>query len=114
MSFFVYHSLKTDLRYTQDQQMHTIRQYLETDLDDVLSAWENANKLAHPFLKADFVDQVRKDIPALYLPNADTWVIEDDFDETAESKVVGFIALMGNEVEQYFYSQNITVKNSVR
>ena len=52
--------------------MHTIRQYIESDLDDVLATWENANKLAHPFLKEDFVDQVRKDIPALYLPNADT------------------------------------------
>jgi len=78
--------------------MHTIRQYIESDLDDVLSAWENANKLAHPFLKEDFVDQVRKDIPALYLPNADTWVIEDE----DESKVVGFIALLGNEVGAIF------------
>jgi putative acetyltransferase len=78
--------------------MHTIRQYIESDLDDVLATWENANKLAHPFLKEDFVDQVRKDIPALYLPNADTWVIEDD----NEKKVVGFIALIGNEVGAIF------------
>ncbi len=78
--------------------MHTIRQYIESDLDDVLSAWENANKLAHPFLKEEFVDQVRKDIPALYLPNADTWVIEDE----DENKVVGFIALIGNEVGAIF------------
>ena len=82
--------------------MHTIRQYIESDLDDVLSTWENANKLAHPFLKSDFVDQVRKDIPALYLPNADTWVIEDDFDEVSEKKVIGFIALIGNEVGAIF------------
>lgn len=78
--------------------MHTIRQYIESDLDDVLSTWENANKLAHPFLKEDFVDQLRKDIPALYLPNADTWVIEDE----DENKVVGFIALIGNEVGAIF------------
>ncbi|MEB8431715.1 GNAT family N-acetyltransferase [Cocleimonas sp. KMM 6892] len=78
--------------------MHTIRQYIESDLDDVLATWENANKLAHPFLKEDFVAQVRKDIPALYLPNADTWVIEDD----NEKKVVGFIALIGNEVGAIF------------
>ena len=78
--------------------MHTIRQYIESDLDDVLETWENANKLAHPFLKEAFVDQVRKDIPALYLPNADTWVIEDE----DENKVVGFIALIGNEVGAIF------------
>ena len=41
---------------------------------------------------------MRKDIPALYLPNADTWVIEDD----NQNKVVGFIALIGNEVGAIF------------
>jgi len=32
----------------------------------------------------------------MYLPNADTWVVED------EGKVVGFIALIGNEVGAIF------------
>ena len=76
--------------------MNTIRQYEESDLNSVLSAWENASKIAHPFLKSEFQDQVRKDIPALYLPNADTWVVE------SENQVVGFIALLGNEVGAIF------------
>jgi putative acetyltransferase len=62
----------------------------------VLSAWENASKLAHPFLPEDFQNQVRKDIPALYLPNADTWVLE------TEGQVQGFIALLGNEIGAIF------------
>lgn len=74
----------------------SIRQYQDRDLNDLMASWENANKLAHPFLKEGFVAQVRKDIPALYLPNADTWVVEID------NNVVGFIALLGNEVGAVF------------
>lgn len=77
-------------------RMQTIRQYHDRDLEAVLSAWENASKLAHPFLSSSFQEQVRKDIPALYLPNADTWVVEHNGD------VVGFIALIGNEVGAIF------------
>lgn len=75
---------------------YIIRQYKESDLNAVLSSWENANKMAHPFLSESFVDQVRHDIPNLYLPNADTWVAEVD------GKTVGFIALIGNEVGAIF------------
>ena len=75
---------------------HSIRQYSEADINGVLSSWENASKIAHPFLKEDFQAQVRKDIPELYLPNADTWVVEVD------NQVAGFIALIGNEIGAIF------------
>ena len=75
---------------------HSIRHYSEADLNGVLSSWENASKIAHPFLKEDFQAQVRKDIPELYLPNADTWVVEVD------NQVAGFIALIGNEIGAIF------------
>ena len=74
----------------------TVRQYQESDLNAVLSSWEKANKIAQPFLPEVFVDQVRHDIPNLYLPNADTWVADVD------GKTVGFIALIGNEVGAIF------------
>lgn len=73
-----------------------IRPYQSKDLDDVMSAWESASQLAHPFLKEDFLDQERHNIPNAYLPNADTWVIEE------AGQVIGFIALMGNEVGALF------------
>ena len=76
--------------------MHMIRQYEDADLDSVLSSWENASKVAHPFLKEEFQAQERKNIPELYIPNADTWVVEVD------DQVVGFIALIGNEVGAIF------------
>ena len=76
--------------------MYTIRHYKEADLEGVLSSWENASRIAHPFLPEDFLAQERKNIPALYIPNADIWVLE------VENDVVGFIALIGNEVGAIF------------
>lgn len=73
-----------------------IRQYQDSDLKNLMASWETANKLAHPFLKEDFVAQVRADIPSLYIPNADTWVVE------VEGHVVGFMALLGNEIGAIF------------
>jgi len=76
--------------------MVIIRQYKDSDLDGVISSYENASKLAHPFLDEDFIAQVKKDIPEKYLPIADTWVVE------ISGNVVGFISIIGNEVGALF------------
>jgi putative acetyltransferase len=73
-----------------------IRQYVESDLEAVLSSWESATRLAHPFMTDEFLAQERKNTAEIYLPNTDTWVLEID------EEVVGFIALMGNEVGAIF------------
>ncbi len=73
-----------------------VREYQAEDLDAVLSSWENATRLAHPFMTDEFLDQERDNIPNLYLPNAETWVIEQ------AGQVIGFIALLGNEVGAIF------------
>jgi putative acetyltransferase len=73
-----------------------IRQYAAADLRGVLSSWENASKLAHPFLPEEFLDKERYNIPNVYMPNADTWVAEID------GNVIGFIALIGSEVGALF------------
>ena len=73
-----------------------IRKYNEPDLEDLLSAWEAASEVAHPFLTPEFLASERDNIPNLYLPNAETWVYEDG------GRVVGFIALIGNEVGAIF------------
>jgi putative acetyltransferase len=73
-----------------------IRQYNESDLEAVLSSWESATRLAHPFMTDKFLLQERKNTAEIYLPNTDTWVVEID------QEVVGFIALMGNEVGAIF------------
>jgi putative acetyltransferase len=74
----------------------TIRKYTDNDLDEVLSAWENASRLAHPFLTNKLIETTRKNIPVVLLPKADTWVYE------REGVVVGFISLIGNEVAALF------------
>ena len=73
-----------------------IRQYNHSDLAAVLSSWESATRLAHPFMTDEFIAQERKNVAEIYLPNTDTWVVESDGD------VKGFIALMGNEVGAIF------------
>lgn len=65
-----------------------IRAYQPEDLPCLLSAWEKASRLAHPFMNDDFFDQERKNIPELYIPNTDTWVM------IAEDQFVGFIAVI--------------------
>lgn len=73
-----------------------IREFKDTDLDAVLSSWENASRLAHPFLADKYFERERKLIPEHHLPDADTWVVE------ISNEVVGFIALIGNEVGALF------------
>ncbi|TWT29741.1 putative acetyltransferase [Thalassoglobus neptunius] len=68
-----------------------IRKYENGDVPAILKAWDSATRLAHPFLEEDFLAQERRNIPELYLPNAETWVTEVD------GEVVDFIALLGNE-----------------
>ena len=62
----------------------------------MLSSWESASRIAHPFLSEDFLVRERKNISDIYLPKSDTWVVE------VEGRVVGFVSLMGNEVGGIF------------
>jgi len=73
-----------------------IRKYKDTDLEAVLSSWENTQKMAHPFLSDVFQAQERINIQELYIPNVETWVAEED------NIVVGFISLIGNEIGGLF------------
>ena len=73
-----------------------IRPYQDTDLSEVLEAWYSASLLGHPFLDEAFFERERNRIREVYLPNAETWVFEQD------GVVVGFVALIGNEVGGLF------------
>ncbi len=75
-----------------------LRKYDTDDLAELLDVWYDASQIAHAFLTRDFFDQEQKDILQKYLPNAETWVFEE------EGRVVGFIALIGNEVGAIFVS----------
>jgi len=73
-----------------------IRKYQTKDTDALVLIWQNANALAHSFLADDFVAQVAQDMRNVYLPNAGTWVLEEN--ETP----LGFIALVGTEIGGLF------------
>ncbi len=73
-----------------------IRKYEDKDAGELLEAWYSGSQVGHPFLNEDFFELERENILALYLPNAETWVFE------LEGVVVGFIALIGNEVGAIF------------
>lgn len=73
-----------------------IRKYNAEDLAELLDVWYDASQIAHPFLSRDFLDQERRNVIQKYLPIAETWVFEE------EGQVVGFIALIGNEVGGIF------------
>jgi putative acetyltransferase len=78
-----------------------IRKYQTEDTDALVSVWREANALAHSFLKDEFVAQVAEDMRNIYLPNAETWVLEDH--ETP----VGFIALVGDEIGGLFLDPSL-------
>ncbi len=73
-----------------------IRKYHNGDLSDLLSCWEKASMVGHPFVTQDFLDSERSNIPNKYLPSGDTWVAQE------QSAVVGFTILHGNEVGALF------------
>jgi putative acetyltransferase len=73
-----------------------LRQYTDDDLDELLDVWYRASLVAHSFLSEDFLEVERCQIADHWLPMADTMVYE------AEGRVVGFLALIGNEVGAVF------------
>jgi putative acetyltransferase len=73
-----------------------IREYKTEDTDALITIWDAAEPLAHPFLSDEIRDQVRKDMRSIYLPNAETWVLEND------GVPVGFIAMIGTEIGGLF------------
>jgi putative acetyltransferase len=73
-----------------------IRKYRAEDTEALISIWDNAEALAHPFLSSEVRDQVRRDMRNLYLPNAETWVLDD------EGVPVGFISMIDKEIGGLF------------
>ena len=73
-----------------------IRQYKSKYLNGVISTWESASQLGHPFLSEEFLKSERENIPTVYLPNGDAWVA------LVKGHVVGFTILHSNEVGALF------------
>ena len=78
-----------------------IRKYDTRDLAELLDVWYAAAQIAHPFWTRDLFEEERRDISQKFLPIAETWVFE------REGTVVGFIALLGNEVGGIFVAPTL-------
>lgn len=74
----------------------TIRGYRPNDIEPVMRVWRDANALAHPFLAEAYVTKVEDEVRNLCVPNAETYVLIE------QGEVVGFIALLGNEIGGLF------------
>ncbi len=73
-----------------------IRQYETKDLETLIEIWRAASEIATSFLPADFLAGEPDNIRNVYIPNAETWVFE------ADNTVIGFVALIGDEVGAIF------------
>ena len=73
-----------------------IRAFGEEDLEELLDVWYRASLIAHSFLSQEFLTAERREIADVWLPMAETMVYETD------GRVVGFLALIGNEVGAVF------------
>lgn len=73
-----------------------IRAFYEGDLDELLDVWYRASLGAHSFLAHEFLAAERLEIADVWLPIAETTVYESD------GRVVGFLALIDNEVGGIF------------
>ena len=77
-----------------------IRKYNETEIPKLLEIWEAAALIAHPFLTDEFHQMVKKAMKEMYLPNSDTWIYEES------GTIIGFIAMMNNEIGGLFVDPN--------
>ncbi|EAR01394.1 GNAT family N-acetyltransferase [Maribacter sp. HTCC2170] len=81
-----------------------IREYKNSDLEDVMTIWYDAQTKAHPFLSQNFVQMVKMMMRDMFIPNSKTWVFEDT------DTVLGFIAMMDNEIGGLFVDPNAQSK----
>lgn len=73
-----------------------LRKFKSSDLNGLMSVWERAQILAHPFLSDDFIEKERFNIPNVYISLADIFISEYN------GCVIGFISMLDNEIGGLF------------
>ena len=77
-----------------------IRKHTDKDLNQIINIWFTASNLAHPFLETNFVEKVKKDMREIYIPNSETWILEEN------NSAIGFISMLDNEIGGLFVLPN--------
>jgi putative acetyltransferase len=78
-----------------------IREYRAEDSPSVVAIWRAASDMAHPFLTSDFQAAEAENVRHVYPKFAEIWV------KQMSGEVVGFIALIGNEVGAIFLAPRL-------
>jgi len=78
-----------------------IRDFETEDTDAVVKVWMAATSVAHPFLADDFIKSEAGNLRNIYLVHAQTRVVESG------GNVVGFIAMIGNEIGGFFLDPDL-------
>lgn len=81
-----------------------IRNYRETDLDDMVRIWYEASVTAHFFVPASFWALQKSAMKEEYLPRAENLVFE------SEGNIAGFISLVDNRVCALFVAPEMQGK----
>ena len=81
-----------------------IRNFEQSDMNEVLDIWLKASIQAHSFIESGFWESRMDDMRKTYLPAADTYVFLDD------NTINGFISLRGDIIAAMFVSPNVQGK----
>lgn len=81
-----------------------IRNYRETDLEEMVRIWYEASVIAHSFIPASFWASQKSAMKEKYLPLAENLVFEE------EGQVAGFISLIGGKVCALFVAPEMQGK----
>ncbi|MGG4102882.1 GNAT family N-acetyltransferase [Paenibacillus lautus] len=73
-----------------------IRRMTNEDLNDIIEIWLSASKEAHHFIPVDYWESKQRDMREVYLPMAETYLIE------SAAHVRGFVSLVGDDLAALF------------
>jgi putative acetyltransferase len=85
-----------------------IRNYMETDLEEMVRIWYDASVIAHSFIPSSFWALQKNEMKEKYLPLAENLVFEE------EGKVAGFISLFGERICAIFVAPEMQGKETGR
>jgi len=81
---------------TMTRRTGFLRRFDPADEAAAMAVWSAASKAAHPFIPGEGEGQRARVVREVYLPNAETWVVEEDGD------VIGLLGLLDGEIGGLF------------
>ncbi len=73
-----------------------IREFEQSDVEELIDVWRQSTTVAHPFMDKAFLEKEEKNTREVYIPNTKTWVYPNN------KGLDGFISMIGSEVGAIF------------